>query len=190
MRIKLIFGTLAATLSMIGLSACGGSDSAAKDFNDADVTFAQDMIPHHRQATEMAKLASTRSTNPQVLDLAAKITGAQQPEIDTMSGWLESWDKEVPAGSGSGGMEGMDHGSSSSMPGMMSDDDMSSLEASTGPEFDEMFLTMMMAHHQGAIEMAATEVSDGKYPQAIALAKKIQKDQTAEITTMESLLKS
>ncbi|MCW2839930.1 MAG: hypothetical protein JWR55_1413 [Aeromicrobium sp.] len=191
MRIKLILGTLAAALAMIGLSACAGSDSAAKNFNSADVSFAQDMIPHHRQATEMAKLAPSRSTNPQVLDLASKITAAQQPEIDTMSGWLESWDKKVPADSGSGGMEGMDHGSeSSSMPGMMSDDEMSKLGASTGTAFDQMFLTMMMAHHKGAIEMAATEESAGKYPQAVTLAKKIQKDQAAEILTMESLLKS
>ncbi|MBC7594272.1 MAG: DUF305 domain-containing protein, partial [Kineosporiaceae bacterium] len=119
----------------------------------------------------------------------SQITAAQQPEIDTMSGWLKSWDKKVPAGSGSGGMAGMDHGSSS-MPGMMSDDQMSSLEASTGPTFDQMFLTMMMAHHKGAIEMAATEESSGEYNRAVTLAKKIQKEQAAEIVTMESLLKS
>lgn len=189
MRTKLIFATLATALSLIGLSACGGSDTAAKGFNNADVTFAQDMIPHHRQATEMAKLASERSTNPQVLDLASRITAAQQPEIDTMSGWLTSWGKKVPADTGSGDMAGMDHGASS-MPGMMSDKEMSSLEGATGPAFDQMFLTMMIAHHQGAIEMAATEESDGKYDDGVALAKRIQKDQAAEIAEMESLLTS
>lgn len=191
MRIKTILATLIAVTSLAAVSACSGSDSNAASFNDADVTFAQDMIPHHRQATEMAKLAAGRTENPQVLELADQITAAQQPEIDTMSGWLESWDKKVPSDTtGMGDMEDMDHGSSSDMPGMMSADDMSSLTAASGAEFDRQFLTMMMAHHRGAIEMAKTEGADGKYDAAVTLAKKIQKDQAAEISTMESLLQS
>lgn len=185
MRIKPILTTLVVAVSMISLSACS-DDSSSKAFNDADVSFAQDMIPHHRQATEMADLAADRSTDPAVLDLASKIIAAQQPEIDTMSGWLKSWDKKVPSDSGE--MDGMDHGSSSSdMPGMMSSEDMASLEAATGAAFDKAFLAMMIEHHEGAIEMAKAEESDGKYSPAIKLAKKIQKDQAAEIATMESL---
>lgn len=185
MRIKPILATLIVTVSMISLSACS-DDSSSDVFNDADVSFAQGMIPHHRQATEMADLAKGRSTDPAVLDLASKIIAAQQPEIDSMSGWLQSWDKKVPSDSGE--MDGMDHGSSSEMPGMMSSDDMASLETATGSAFDKAFLTMMIEHHQGAIEMATTEESDGKYPQAVKLAKKIQQDQASEIVTMESLL--
>ncbi len=184
MRIKSILTTLAVAVSLSSLSACS-DESSAKNFNDADVSFAQDMIPHHRQATEMAALADGRSTDPAVLDLAAKIIAAQQPEIDAMSGWLTSWDEEVPSAAGE--MEGMDHGSSSDMPGMMSSEDLASLEDATGSAFDEAFLTMMIEHHEGAIEMAATEVSDGTYAHAITLAKKIQKDQAAEIALMESL---
>ncbi len=187
MHIRSILATLVVAVSMVGLSACS-DDSSSKDFNDADVSFAQDMIPHHRQATEMAALASDRSTDPAVLDLASKIIAAQQPEIDEMSGWLKSWDKNVPSDSGE--MDGMDHGSSSDMPGMMSSEDMASLEAATGPAFDKAFLTMMIEHHEGAIEMAKTEESDGKYSQAVKLAKKIQTDQASEIVTMESLLQS
>ncbi|CAN5121808.1 DUF305 domain-containing protein [soil metagenome] len=187
MSFKVIFVTLFAALSVIGLSACSSDNPELKSFNSADVSFAQDMIPHHRQATEMAKLAADRTKNPEVLDLASKIIAAQQPEIDLMSGWLKSWDKEVPSASSSSSMPGMDHGSSD-MPGMMSDEDMSALKDSTDAAFDTMFLTMMIDHHKGAIEMAASEQTDGKYSHAVALAKKIQADQTKEIATMESLL--
>ncbi|AXT84224.1 DUF305 domain-containing protein [Aeromicrobium sp. A1-2] len=185
MRIKPVFATLVVAVSLIGLSACS-DDSSAKNFNDADVSFAQGMIPHHRQATEMAALADRRSADPAVLDLASEIIAAQQPEIDAMSGWLKSWDEEVPSESDE--MDNMDHGSSSDMPGMMSSDDLASLEAATGSAFDTAFLTMMIEHHEGAIEMATTEESDGRYSHAVTLAKKIQKDQAAEIVTMESLL--
>lgn len=187
MRTKTIFATLIAVLSLTGLSACGGSDDVAKAFNSADVSFAQDMIPHHRQAIEMAKTAADRTTNTDVQDLAEKILAAQQPEIDTMSGWLKSWDKKVPSESSS--MSGMDHGASG-MPGTMSADQMSSLESMSGSDFDQMFLTMMIAHHEGAIKMAAKEENRGRYDHAVDLAQKIQTDQAAEISTMKALLTS
>jgi uncharacterized protein (DUF305 family) len=191
MRITTILATLVAAASLAAISACSGSDSNAASFNDADVTFAQDMIPHHRQAAEMAKLAAGRTENPQVLDLADQITAAQQPEIDEMSRWLKSWGKKVPSDtSGMGEMKGMDHGSSSDMPGMMSADEMASLEAASGAEFDRQFLTMMTAHHEGAIEMARSEEAHGRSDDAVALAEKIHEDQAAEVTTMQGLLGS
>jgi uncharacterized protein (DUF305 family) len=100
-----------------------------------------------------------------------------------MSGWLTSWGEKVPEE-----MSGMDH--SDGMPGMMSSEEMASLEESSGDDFDQMFLTMMIEHHEGAIEMAETEEEEGKYKDAITLARKIQKDQAAEIRTMEALLTS
>ena len=183
MRMRTVFITLTAALSLTGLAACsnGGDDEAA--FNKADVSFAQDMIPHHRQATEMADMAESRTQDSDVRELASKITEAQQPEIDVMSGWLKSWGEEVPEE-----MSGMDH--STGMPGMMSSEDMAALEKSSGGEFDQMFLTMMIEHHEGAIEMAKTEEEEGKFKDAITLARRIQKDQAAEIRTMEALLKS
>lgn len=187
MRLKTLLATLVALITLTAVSACSDSGSNAA-FNDADVTFAQDMIPHHRQATEMAALASGRTKNPDVLDLAAQITAAQKPEIDTMSGWLKSWDKEVPSDSSMGGMH--HGGGSSDMPGMMSDDDMASLKAATGAAFDKQFLTMMTEHHEGAIKMAKTEEADGKFAGTVALAKTIQADQAAEIATMAKLLQS
>jgi uncharacterized protein (DUF305 family) len=138
----------------------------------------------------MAGLAAGRTENPQVLELADKIKAAQDPEIKTMTGWLESWGNKVPSDAG-GEMEGMDHGSSSSdMPGMMNDEDMAALKGASGAAFDKQFLTMMIEHHEGAIEMAKSEVGDGNYDQAVELAMKIQKDQEAEIATMRGLLQS
>lgn len=174
---------------MSSMSATEGSDSppssssdGTADFNDADVTFATDMIPHHRQAVEMAELAETRAESPEVKDLATQIMDAQDPEIETMTGWLTSWGEPVPDD-----MSGMDM--SSSMPGMMSQNEMTSLENTSGAEFDQMFLAMMVEHHQGAIEMAKSEQSDGMFPDAIALAKQIETAQTDEINTMQALLR-
>ena len=87
-----------------------------------------------------------------------------------------------------GGMDGMDSGSSDSMPGMMSDQVMSDLGAATGGTFDQMWLESMIAHHEGAVQMADTEIADGKDPYAVALAKSIKAAQTTEIATMRTLL--
>lgn len=182
---KLLIALLTLGIS-VALVGCGNGDSTSgSDFNKQDVTFAQDMIPHHRQAVEMARLAETRASSPDVKALATTIEGAQGPEIATMEGWLKSWDKPIP----DVGMSGMEHGSGGdSMAGMMSDADMKSLGASSGAEFDTMFLTMMIEHHQGAITMADKQVAKGSDTDAITLARTIATAQTAEIATMKGLL--
>lgn len=201
--LSLVALALAAALTIAG---CGSNDtstssttssSSSSSFNDADVTFAQSMIPHHQQAVQMAKMAKMNASSPEVKQLAEKIEAAQGPEIDTMTGWLKEWGKKVPSGSGSG-MGGMDHDSdddmgsmgSGDMPGMMSGADMKKMMGASGASFDRMFLTMMTEHHTGAIKMAKTEQANGKSADAVALAKKIEADQTAEITQMKQLLKS
>lgn len=178
--VALIFG------ASLVLTACGSNNNSTttSTFNGNDVSFSQDMIPHHRQAVEMAKLADTRAASADVKALVKAIEGAQDPEIATMEGWLKGWNKKVPDAS----MSGMDHGADA-MPGMMSGADMASLTGSSGTGFDMMFLTMMTAHHQGAITMAETEIAKGKNADAIALAKAIKTAQTREIATMSDLLK-
>lgn len=163
-----------------GMDMGGGASTtvASAAFNDADVAFAQGMIPHHQQAVEMADLATDRASSQEVKDLAAQIKAAQDPEITNMTGWLKEWNQPTQ-------MSGMD---SMDMTGMMSDTQMSDLTAASGAEFDKMFLEMMIEHHNGAIEMANTEISDGKNPEAIALAKTIVKAQEAEIETMQGLV--
>ncbi|GGX76121.1 DUF305 domain-containing protein [Streptomyces anandii] len=176
--------------------ATHASGTASQGSHDPqDVSFAQGMIPHHRQAVAMADLAASRAKSPQVKDLAATIKQAQDPEINTMSGWLEAWGEKVPGDSkssmpgmdGMDGMPGMDR-SASPMPGMMSDQDMGKLKGLSGDAFDKAFLRMMISHHQGAIEMAETEQSRGAYGPAKAMAKSIVTSQSAEITEMNKML--
>lgn len=167
-----------ASHDMPGMS---GSDAAvAEQFTAQDQAFAADMIVHHRQAVQMAAMAPGRSTNQEVLDLAKRIEGAQQPEIDTMAGRLDAWGSEMPED-----MSGHDMGDS--MPGMMSAADLADLEGLNGAQFDQKFLIMMIAHHHGAITMAETQIADGTDPEAIALARTIITAQTAEITEMGAL---
>ena len=174
-------------VAALAFAACGSnsssSSSAGATFDDADVTFTQSMIPHHQQAVEMAKMAQKHASTPEVKQLADKIEAAQGPEITTMTGWLKDWGKQMPSDS----MSGMDH-SSGTTTGMMSDADMKKLDAATGPAFNKMFLSMMISHHSGAIEMAKTEQKDGKNADAVALAKKIEAAQMTEIAEMKKLL--
>ena len=126
------------------------SGSAEGTFNDTDVAFARDMIPHHQQAIQMARLAEGQAEDPRVRDLADRIEAAQQPEIETLSGWLGDWDADP--GHMDDGMGGMG--------GMMSEQDMHSLMNATGAEFDRLFLEQMTVHHQGAVEMAEAEIAE------------------------------
>jgi len=184
------------------LTACGGSDSDNAEpsatrtaangdvYNDADVTFAQQMIPHHAQAITMADMTRGRDLSPQVQQLADGIMAAQTPEIETMTGWLTGWGEEVPetmrdhANAEDGDMEMGD----SDMPGMMSQDDMEALESATDAEFEDMWLEMMVEHHQGAIEMAEDEQQEGEASAALDLAEDIAAGQTAEVKQMNKLL--
>jgi len=207
MRTATRIGALGATavLSLV-LAACGGSDAGSMDHssmsstssssssasptaavdaahNDQDVMFAQQMIVHHQSAIDMAEMATTKASSQEVKTLAASIEAAQSPEIETMTSWLNAWGESVTADSS---MSGMDH--SAAMPGMMTDEQMSQLDAATGADFDRMFLQMMTTHHEGAIEMAKTEQASGSNPQATALAADIESSQTAEVAQMAQML--
>jgi uncharacterized protein (DUF305 family) len=175
------------------LAACGGTDqpgavptpttaptSTPDDFNDADVAFTQMMIPHHVQAVEMAELAATRASDPELKRLAADIKGAQDPEIATMVGWLRGLGQptEMP-----GGHEG--HGG---MPGMMSEEDMAELTAAKGVDFDRRFARMMISHHNGAIQMCQDIAVSGNHADVKGLAATIQQTQAAEVAQLEKIL--
>lgn len=181
-------------MSIVGVAllaaGCGGG--TPKDHNAQDVSFAQEMIPHHRQAVEMADLAATRASDPKVKAIAAQIKSAQDPEIQTMTGWLTSWgEPETPSAGGGGGMAGHSMGGSSGSTGgmgMMSDAEMTSLEGSSGTAFDRQFLTMMTGHHNGAIDMAKTQLEKGKFEPAKQLATSIRDSQQKEVAEMKSIL--
>jgi uncharacterized protein (DUF305 family) len=163
--------------SMAGHSMGASSAPATAGHNAQDVMFAQMMIPHHQQAIVMAKQAATKASSPQVKKLAKQIEQAQGPEIQMMTGWLQTWGASKPS---DGGMHMGD--------GMMSEQDMKKLDKLSGKPFDRAFLQMMIKHHQGAITMAKTEQAQGSSADAKALADSIVTSQSAEITTMQKLL--
>ncbi|WP_009478874.1 DUF305 domain-containing protein [Rhodococcus sp. JVH1] len=165
-------------------STSGASTSAVESqaqFNDADVAFLEGMYPHHAQAVEMADMVAGHTDNADVVALAAAIKSAQQPEMDRMTTWLQQWGRPVPPDMS--GMHGMNHDD-----GMMSADQMDALTALTGTEFDRQWLTMMIEHHEGAIDMANTELADGENPEVKQMATGIVTAQQKEIADMQAAL--
>ncbi|GAB7066913.1 DUF305 domain-containing protein [Mycobacterium hodleri] len=148
--------------------------------NAADVTFVSGMIPHHEQAVEMSALVPQRSTNPEVIKLAADISAAQGPEIQTMKGFLTQWNVDAGAAH-----DGHDMGA---MTGMVDEDAMAKLETLKGADFDKLWLTSMIGHHEGAVAMAKTEIADGANADAKALAGRIVTAQEAEIAQMKQMV--
>ena len=210
MRINRTTRALGAVTLTLGLtlSACGNDDGdsdtttqvSSTEHNDADVAFATDMMQHHAQALVMVDMTMNRDLDPEVQQLAEDIRAAQGPEIETFTDWLTDWDEEIPetmrdhgnAGHDMGDMDGMGdamEGLDTDMPGMMSADDMTALGDASHAEFQTMWLEMMIEHHEGAVEMAQAETEDGQYKPAIDLAENIASSQTAEIETMNSLLR-
>jgi len=179
----------AAALGVI-LAGCGGSHdmadmstpSSTTGASAADAMFAQMMIPHHQQAVEMSTLAETRASSPEIKELAAEIKGAQQPEIDQMTAWLEEWGMPVMSGD-----EAMDDHGGHGMSGMLTDEQLQQLADASGPEFDRLFAEFMILHHEGAIDMAE-DVADSQDPRVAALAAAIIETQAAEIAEMEAFL--
>lgn len=165
-----------------GAGSTAGS-APAVEMNAADVEFAQGMIAHHEQAIEMAEIALDPNVgaSPQVVDLATRIKGAQDPEVELMTGWLTAAGEPVAMDTS----EGHDM---STMDGMMTADQMDAMAAMTGTEFDQMWLEMMIAHHQGAISQSETVKAEGSNPDVLALADQIITAQQAEITEMQNLL--
>ncbi len=201
----------AGTLTAIALAACGSTstpagtanqqspasagtttatpstpspDAASDQHNAADVAFATGMVPHHQQAVTMSEMAQKQATNPKVKSLAAEIQAAQGPEIETMTGWLTAWGQPAPT---SGGHD-MSQMNGTGMGGMMTDEQMQQLSSSSGSAFDRMWLQMMIAHHEGAVEMSGTELNDGQNADAKKLAQQIIDAQKKEITVMKQLL--
>ena len=171
-----VAATSAADHAGHGMGASSSTGVGAQ-FNDADVDFATMMYPHHAQAVEMAKLVDGKGARPEVVELAAEIQGAQQPEMDAFTRLLAQWGKPAPSAT-------MEH----AMDGMMTPAQMEKLRTLRGPDFDREWLTMMIAHHKGAITMADTELAKGVNPENRKIAEQIKSGQQAEITRMEKLL--
>jgi uncharacterized protein (DUF305 family) len=189
----------AASAGILLLAGCGGDGNedragdGANGFNDADVLFAQQMIPHHEQALEMAQLVDGRAADAEIKEIAGKVEQAQDPEIRTLKGWLKSWKQPTAAESASG----MDHGAhggnskgqgEGESGGMMSDADMAELKGLKGAAFDKAFAEMMIEHHNGAIAMAEDERRDGRNGEAKRMADDIVEGQSAEVEQLRDVL--
>jgi uncharacterized protein (DUF305 family) len=163
---------------MVILGACGSSSSSS---NDSDVMFSQMMIPHHEQAIELSDLAlnpAAGASDP-IRELAMQIKNAQDPEITFMKNWLTEMKMPLVAD------EGVDH--SSMMSGMLSLEDLDAMRTLTGAEFDQAWIASMIAHHEGAIDMARTVLSDGQDKDIATLAEEIIQAQAAEIEALRLL---
>jgi uncharacterized protein (DUF305 family) len=146
--------------------------------NAADVAFAQHMIPHHQQALDMADMVPTHTTNATLQTVAIHIKTDQQAEIVTLEGFLARWN-EPRHNHG-------DHGSMS-MDGMVDSETMARLPSLTGSDFDTLWITSMIGHHQGAVEMAQDEIAHGQNPDAIKTAQIIVVSQEREIAFMRDI---
>ena len=186
----------------IVLAACGADESTSDpgaqvsttEHNNADVTFASNMIQHHAQALTMVDLTAGRPLDTEVQQLAEDIRAAQTPEIEEMTDWLHQLGRGDPRdharphqrprrrgehGRRRPGPRHARHG----QPGRLEE-----LQDASDGEFQDMWLAMMVDHHRGAVEMATTEQEEGQYAPAADLAGRIIDSQTKEIETMNGLL--
>ncbi len=202
MKLRRIAVPMIAVALTATLAACGSDDAASSDsvavsdassslvpyevtLNKADIEFAQGMIAHHEQAIEMAEIALDPATgaSAEVVDLATRIQAAQDPEVELMTGWLTAAGESVA-------MDTSDGHDMSSMDGMMTADQMDEMAAMTGADFDQMWLEMMIAHHEGAVSQSETVKADGSNADVLLLADQIITAQQAENTEMQALRQS
>ena len=191
----ILLSIIAALLISIVLVTSGGMKDSDSDNDDmgmmgghghnsnfkvasSDAMFLQMMIPHHEQAVVMSDLALSTSKDADVLKLAKQIRDAQAPEIIKMQGWLSDAGLSQDPGHSMG--DGMD--------GMLSDSEIFTLKGSTGKAFDKLFLTGMIGHHEGAINMVMM-IENSSNSDISKLGKEIVKSQAAEIELMKQLLK-
>jgi uncharacterized protein (DUF305 family) len=195
MKRRLLVLTTVVAMGCVGLAACGDGDRADSDsspsdnassdavWNDADVKFVQGMIPHHEQAVEMSDMMIGRIVSEATAVLAEQIRASQTAEVSLMQGFLAEWGVELDPHAGHSGDHSMGEG-------MMSDEQLDELTAASGVDFERMWLTMMLEHHQGAVAMANTVLSGGSDPRVRTLAEGIVAAQQAEIAQIEALLAS
>lgn len=172
--VSLVVGNNTNNDSNMGMNHGAHSMSMGGD----EAMFLQMMIPHHQQAIVISDLAISISKNEDILKLANQIKGAQAPEIDQMKSWLKA------AGLG----EDPGH-SMHAMAGMLTDSQLEQLKNSTGKDFDRQFLSGMIAHHQGAVEMVRM-IENSSDLKLRDFGEQINQSQNSEIAVMKQLLKS
>lgn len=187
------------TLAVVSASVCAFQTAtsqapppaaAKKNYTDADVHFMAGMIGHHAQAIQMAGWAPSHGASSSVRVLCERIVVAQTDEIAMAQRWLKEHGEYVPPADPRGHiMQGMDQ--PMLMPGMLTPQQMAQLDSARGPEFDRLFLTFMIQHHQGAITMVQQLLAvpgaaqDGPI---FRFSSDVNADQTTEINRMKLML--
>jgi uncharacterized protein (DUF305 family) len=168
-----------------GCSSDSGSTaagSASSTFNEADVKFAQTMIPHNEQAVEMADAISAKQgVPPEITQLAQQIKDAQVPEVAALRGFLAGWEQPLIPDHSSEAHENW------AAEGVLTPEEMQALNAAAAGKGQRLFLRGMIKHHKGAIAMVQEEIDNGENPDAVKLAQGIKDGQSAEVKTMETL---
>ena len=164
-----------------GSTAAGSASSA---YNEADVKFAQTMIPHHEQAVEMADaILGKQRVPPEIMQLAQQIKDTQLPEVEALRGFLAGWQQPLIP----------DHSSEAhedrwAAEGDLTPEEMQALNAADASKGQRLYLRGMIKHHQGAMPIVQEEIDNGENPDAVKLAQGIKDGQSALIKTMETLL--
>jgi uncharacterized protein (DUF305 family) len=185
-------GPVVGAMGLEAAKAKARADSVRWPYTAADIRFMSTMIHHHAQAIVMAKMAPTHGASPAILRLTQRIINAQTDEIALMSRWLADRNQPVPDPNPAGEtmqMGGMTH--TMLMPGMLTDDQMKQLDAARGPEFDRLFLTFMIQHHRGAVQMVQELVANrgaANDETVFKFAADVNVDQTTEINRMLEML--
>lgn len=167
------------------LSPAEGEAIEGPTYTDADVAFVQGMVPHHRQALEMTALVADRMGDPDLAVMAERIEVSQVDEIKRMEDWLAARGESL-AGEHAGHGDG-EHG----MPGMLTPPELSRLERAGGARFDRLFLQSMIRHHEGAVVMVEsllTQGEGGQESEVFQLASDVGLDQQVEIAAMKRQL--
>lgn len=174
------------------------ADSARYPYTEADIQFMTNMIGHHAQALVMAAMAPSHGASPQIALLAARITNSQEDEIGIMQRWLADRLQPVPQVSETGMMEmhangdhSMHHAGGMMMPGMLTPEELRTLDQARGREFDRLFLSYMIQHHQGAVAMVEELFSTHGAAQdqvVFKFASDVNVDQQTEIARMQKML--
>ena len=182
----------AALLLSVTAAACGGATAQAQAapqprHGEADVRFVRGMIPHHAQALEMVALVPERAASDAVKLMSERIAVSQRDEIALMERWLRDRGQPVPGADSAHAHHG---GAHQAMPGMLTPEEMQRLAAASGPEFDRLFLELMIRHHQGALVMVAelfATPGGGEASDVFNLASEVDADQRMEIDRMRAM---
>ena len=155
--------------------------------NQADERFIEMMIPHHHQALVLSQFVPDRTTNTELLSLAARIHDEQTVEIGTMQQWQAYHGLEVTNPEAAYAMMMQDPMMVEIM-GMATQAELDLLETLTGDAFDELFLQLMIDHHQGAVDMCVDVMTNGHEPVLQQIANDMLAAQTAQISLMQEML--